>query len=128
MGGRSWTAYGPTGACGSSCSRLPRCPCGSVSRSSTAHSGGSPMLSKTVPSLADAPTLLCTIRTATPANAIEAAHISKRYRRYQHRDMSLKGWILDWLRGRRDQYVEFQALNDVSFSVPHDQVVGIVGN
>jgi ABC-type polysaccharide/polyol phosphate transport system ATPase subunit len=85
------------------------------------------MLSETMRSLTDAPTQTSAIRTATSVNVIDAAHLSKRYRRYLHRDMSLKGWVLDWLRGRRDQYVEFQALHDISFSVPHGQVVGIVG-
>jgi ABC-type polysaccharide/polyol phosphate transport system ATPase subunit len=60
-------------------------------------------------------------------NAVEVVNLFKRYRRYAYRNLSFKGRTLDWLRGRGDQFVEFDALRDVSFSVPHGQVVAIVG-
>jgi ABC-type polysaccharide/polyol phosphate transport system ATPase subunit len=76
---------------------------------------GSPMLSNAVGSFAQA------------ATAVHLEHVSKRYRRYLHRNLSLKGQALDWIRGRRSQYAEFQALNDVSFSIPHGQMAAIIG-
>jgi ABC-type polysaccharide/polyol phosphate transport system ATPase subunit len=59
--------------------------------------------------------------------AVEARHVSKRYRRYVHRNLSLKGTVIDLLNGRRSQYVEFEALRDVSFQVPTGQMLAVVG-
>jgi lipopolysaccharide transport system ATP-binding protein len=51
----------------------------------------------------------------------------KHYRRYYGRDLSLKGRVLDWLHRRGNRYVDFEAVSDVTFSVPPGQMVGIVG-
>jgi ABC-2 type transport system ATP-binding protein len=59
--------------------------------------------------------------------ALEARHVSKHFRRYVHRNLSLKGRVIDLLNGHRQQYVEFDALRDVSFSVPTGQMLAIVG-
>jgi ABC-type polysaccharide/polyol phosphate transport system ATPase subunit len=64
---------------------------------------------------------------ASPASAIQVEHVSKRYRRYLYRNMSLKGRAVDWMRGRRSQFAEFQALHDVSFSIPPGQMAAIIG-
>ncbi|MBV9545675.1 MAG: ABC transporter ATP-binding protein, partial [Chloroflexi bacterium] len=61
------------------------------------------------------------------AFAVEARSVWKRYRRYAHRNLSLKGQVIDLLNGRRNRYVEFDALRDVSFDVPHGQMLAIVG-
>jgi ABC-type polysaccharide/polyol phosphate transport system ATPase subunit len=63
---------------------------------------------------------------ATPM-AVEVRGVWKRYRRYVYRNLSLKGRAIDLLHGRRDKYEEFQALRDVSFSVPAGQMLAIVG-
>lgn len=59
--------------------------------------------------------------------AIELEHVSKRYRRYAYRNMSLKGRVLDLVHGQRSQYVDFAALSNVTFSIPHGQTVAIIG-
>ncbi|MDE3076085.1 MAG: ABC transporter ATP-binding protein [Chloroflexota bacterium] len=59
--------------------------------------------------------------------AIRVEHVTKRYRRYEYRSLSLKGRAIDWLRRRSDQYVEFEALRDVSFTVKRGEMVTIVG-
>jgi ABC-type polysaccharide/polyol phosphate transport system ATPase subunit len=61
------------------------------------------------------------------APAIQLLHVFKRYRRYLYRNLSLKGRALDWVRGRGSKYQEFEALKDVSFSIPQGQMVAIVG-
>src|SRR5579859_905019 len=60
-------------------------------------------------------------------SALEVRNVSKRYRRYAYRNLTLKGRVLDRLRGRGDQFVEFDVLKDVTFSVPHGQAMVIVG-
>jgi ABC-2 type transport system ATP-binding protein len=62
-----------------------------------------------------------------PSNAIEVQHVSKRYRRYLHRNLSLKGQVLDLVRGRRTRYLEFPALEDLSFAIPRGQMAAIIG-
>jgi ABC-type polysaccharide/polyol phosphate transport system ATPase subunit len=72
--------------------------------------------------------MLCEVpQTKAPSTAIEVAHISKRYRRYLYRNMSLKGRALDWIGGRHTQYADFQALHDVSFTIPRGQMAAIIG-
>jgi ABC-type polysaccharide/polyol phosphate transport system ATPase subunit len=66
-------------------------------------------------------------QSAHSENAIEVQNVSKRYRRYAYRNLTLKGRVLDRLRGRGDQFVEFDVLKDVTFSVPHGQALVIVG-
>jgi len=60
-------------------------------------------------------------------HAIEVSGVSKRYRRYGYRNLTLKGRVLDWLRGRRDDYREFEALKDVSFTIATGEMVALVG-
>jgi len=64
---------------------------------------------------------------AQPPVAIEVDGVSKRYRRYAYRNLSLKGRALDLLRGRGDQFVEFDALRNVSFRVRHGEMVAVLG-
>src|SRR5438132_6499178 len=70
-----------------------------------------------------------TISPGIAAKRIPVAvdRISKRYRRYTRRNLTLKSRVLDWLRGQGDQFVEFDALRDVSLEVPRGQTLGIVG-
>jgi len=51
----------------------------------------------------------------------------KRYRRYTNRSHTLKARTLGWLRGRPDQYEEFQALRNVTFAISRGEMVGIIG-
>jgi ABC-type polysaccharide/polyol phosphate transport system ATPase subunit len=58
--------------------------------------------------------------------AIEVVHVSKRFRLYHDAMLGpLKEYLLFWK--RQDVYREFQALNDVSFSIKRGEVVGIIG-
>jgi ABC-type polysaccharide/polyol phosphate transport system ATPase subunit len=59
--------------------------------------------------------------------AIRVEHLTKRFRRYTHRHSDLKSQVLGWLRGRPNQYDEFDVLKDVSFTIPCGQMVAIVG-
>lgn len=59
--------------------------------------------------------------------AVDVRNLSKRYRRYVHRNLSLKGRVIDLLNGQRNKYVEFDALRNVSFTVPTGQMLAIVG-
>jgi ABC-2 type transport system ATP-binding protein len=59
--------------------------------------------------------------------AVEVVNLSKRYRRYAHRNLSLKGRALDWVRGREDKYIEFDALREASFNVPRGQMLAVLG-
>jgi ABC-type polysaccharide/polyol phosphate transport system ATPase subunit len=59
--------------------------------------------------------------------AVEVNRVSKRYRRYARRNLTLKGRVLDWLRGQGDQFVDFDALKEVSVVVPRGQTVAILG-
>ena len=67
--------------------------------------------------------------TLAPASpyAVEVVNLSKRYRRYAQRTLSLKGRALDWLRGRGDKFVEFDAVHNASFTVPHGQMLAVLG-
>jgi ABC-type polysaccharide/polyol phosphate transport system ATPase subunit len=62
-----------------------------------------------------------------PHEAVRVDNLSKRYRRYGYRNLTLKGRILDLVHGRREQFVEFDAVRDVSFTIPNGQMVGIIG-
>jgi lipopolysaccharide transport system ATP-binding protein len=66
-------------------------------------------------------------RPEPEALPVDIQHVFKRYRRYTHRDNNLKARALNWLRGHSDQYVEFEVLKDVSFTIPRGQMVAIVG-
>ncbi len=58
--------------------------------------------------------------------AIEVVHVSKRFKLYHHAMLGpLKEYLLFWK--RQDVYREFQALDDISFSVKRGEVVGIIG-
>lgn len=58
-------------------------------------------------------------------NAIEVNSLSKNFRLYHERNRYIKA---AFLRGRRARYEEFNALNDVSFDVPHGATLGIIGS
>ena len=75
-----------------------------------------------------------TLETSQPAStpsrtpyAVEVVNLSKRYRRYAQRTLSLKGRALDWLRGRGDKFIEFDAVHNASFTVPHGQMLAVLG-
>lgn len=57
--------------------------------------------------------------------AIDVEGVSKSFRLYHERNVSLKATVL---RGRRAVYEEFWALRDVSLAVPAGATFGIVGN
>ena len=57
--------------------------------------------------------------------AISVENVSKAFRIYHERSLSIKQSIVR--AGRRSRFEEFQALQDVSFDVPHGASVGIVG-
>ena len=59
--------------------------------------------------------------------AVKVVNLSKRYRRYAQRTLSLKGRAMDWLRGRGDKFVEFDAVHNASFTVPHGQMLAVLG-
>lgn len=59
--------------------------------------------------------------------AIVAEGVSKAFRRYTYRSPTVKSAILDWVRRKGNQYVEFKALDDVTFEIPFGQMIGIVG-
>ncbi|MGI9148513.1 MAG: ABC transporter ATP-binding protein [Chloroflexota bacterium] len=66
-------------------------------------------------------------QSALAHEAVRVENLSKRYRRYAYRNLTLKGRVFDFLRGRRDQFVEFDAVRDVSFAVRNGQMVAIIG-
>jgi ABC-type polysaccharide/polyol phosphate transport system ATPase subunit len=59
--------------------------------------------------------------------AVVVQHVTKRYRRYEQRSLTLKGQLVNWLRQRSDQFVEFEALRDVSLSVRRGEAVAVIG-
>jgi ABC-type polysaccharide/polyol phosphate transport system ATPase subunit len=59
--------------------------------------------------------------------AIVVDHVYKRYRRYQYRNLSLKGRAMDWVNGRGSRFVEFDALRDVSFSLRPGESMAVLG-
>ena len=59
--------------------------------------------------------------------AIQVSHVTKRYRRYEYRNMTLKSRVVDWLRSRPDRFVEFEALKDVSVSVERGEMLAVIG-
>ena len=59
-------------------------------------------------------------------NAIEVENLTKVFH-VLHRERSVKGAALKWLRFRLPRREEFVALHDISFSVPRGQTVGVVG-
>jgi ABC-2 type transport system ATP-binding protein len=64
---------------------------------------------------------------STAEVAVELTNVSKQYRRYQYRNLSLKGRVMDWLRGRTSQYVDFDALRNVSLTVRAGETVVVLG-
>jgi ABC-type polysaccharide/polyol phosphate transport system ATPase subunit len=59
---------------------------------------------------------------AEPAIIVDG--VSKRFRLYHERNQSLKG---AFMRGRRANFTELMALDDVSFAVPKGMTYGIIG-
>jgi len=56
--------------------------------------------------------------------AVDIKNVTKRYRIYHEKIPSLKNTIL---RGKRQTFEEFLALDDVSFSIRHGETFGIIG-
>src|SRR5579884_3823493 len=65
--------------------------------------------------------------SSVDTDAIRVEHLFKRYRRYAYRNLTLKGRVLDWFKGQTDQYIEFDALADVSFAVRRGEMVAVIG-
>ena len=59
--------------------------------------------------------------------SVQMRRISKLYRIYHNRSVSLKQHIVARLRGQSDVYEQFLALDDVSLDIPRGQVMGIMG-
>ena len=57
--------------------------------------------------------------------AVEVSGVSKKFRLYRERNMTIKSAIM---RGRRSVHEDFWALNDVSFSVPTGSTFGLIGS
>lgn len=57
--------------------------------------------------------------------AVSVEHLSKKFRLYKERNMTLKSAIM---RGRRSVHEDFWALNDVSFDVPSGSTFGLIGS
>ena len=57
--------------------------------------------------------------------AVEVDHVSKRFRLYKERNMTIKSAIM---RGRRSVHEDFWALTDVSFQVPVGSTFGLIGS
>lgn len=57
--------------------------------------------------------------------AVHVEDVSKRFRLYKERNMTLKSTIM---RGRRSVHEDFWALNDVSFDVPTGSTFGLIGS
>lgn len=58
------------------------------------------------------------------SSAVEVNHLSKKFRLYHERNLSLKSAIM---RGRTSIHEDFWALKDVSFEVPKGSTFGLVG-
>jgi ABC-type polysaccharide/polyol phosphate transport system ATPase subunit len=58
-------------------------------------------------------------------HSIEVEHVTKTFRRHHDRATSLKQWVTG---GRRRNYDDFVALDDVSFNVRRGEVFGIIGH
>jgi ABC-type polysaccharide/polyol phosphate transport system ATPase subunit len=56
--------------------------------------------------------------------AIVVDHVAKRFRIYHERNSSIKASVM---RGKRAEYEEFWAVNDVSFTVNRGETFGIIG-
>src|SRR5437016_4314689 len=59
--------------------------------------------------------------------AIEVQQVFKRFRRNANPNATLKSRVLGWLKGHRDELIEFDVLHDVSFSVSPGEMVAVVG-
>lgn len=57
--------------------------------------------------------------------AVEVANLSKRFRLYKERNMTIKSAVM---RGRRSVHEEFAALKDVSFDVQTGSTFGLIGS
>ena len=68
------------------------------------------------------------VSTATSSNAVhsvEVEHVTKTFRRHHERATSLKQFITG---GRRRDFDDFVALDDVSFNVRRGEVFGVIGH
>jgi lipopolysaccharide transport system ATP-binding protein len=57
--------------------------------------------------------------------AVTVDHVTKKFRMYHERNMSLKSAIM---RGRRSVHEDFLALRDVTFDVPQGSTFGLIGS
>ena len=60
--------------------------------------------------------------------AVAAEKVSKRFRVHRNRPVTLRDSVHQWLTRRHERASSFWALRDVSFSVEHGQVFGIIGH
>ena len=60
--------------------------------------------------------------------AVAVEKVSKRFRVQRNRPMTLRDSVHQWLTRRHERASSFWALRDVSFSVEHGQVFGIIGH
>ena len=60
------------------------------------------------------------------AKALEVDHLTKTFKLHKDKTNSLKGLIA--ARGRRNQYEEFTALDDVTFDVNEGEMFGVIGH
>ena len=67
--------------------------------------------------------------SSNSSSALEVKNVSVMYRSYENRPTSLKENLLAFLRsGKMKYYSTFEALSNVSFSVPKGTVFGIIGS
>ena len=57
--------------------------------------------------------------------AVSVEHVSKKFRLYRERNMTIKSAIM---RGRRSVHEDFWALKDISFEVPTGSTFGLIGS
>ena len=58
-------------------------------------------------------------------HSVEVDHVTKAFRRHHERATSLKQFVTG---GRRRNYDDFVALDDVSFDVRRGEVFGVIGH
>lgn len=60
--------------------------------------------------------------------AVAVENVSKRFRLHRNSPMTIRESVYQWLAGQHEKASSFWALQDVSFSVEHGQVFGIIGH
>ncbi len=80
-----------------------------------------------MPTLSELETSPTRISHQRPRLAVVVRDMSKRYRIYHRRSASIKQRLIDHVRGDRDAYEEFPALDGINLVVREGEVLGIVG-